>query len=64
MKTLIAPILLITVGLGWLLTTWNLLPGVNWINSEDRFRLRRLPIERYTTRADFKGMLALPELLS
>lgn len=40
------------------------LPGVNWVNSEDRFRLRRLPIERYTTPADFKGMLALPELLS
>jgi hypothetical protein len=29
-KTLILPILLIGVGVGWLLTTLNITPGVNW----------------------------------
>lgn len=29
-KTLILPILLIGVGIGWLLTTLNVTPGVNW----------------------------------
>ncbi len=30
-KTLAAPILIIAVGIGWLLTTHNVVPGVNWI---------------------------------
>jgi hypothetical protein len=30
-KTLILPLLLITVGTGWLLTTMGVAPGVNWI---------------------------------
>ena len=30
-KTLAAPILIITLGVGWLLTVHNILPGVNWI---------------------------------
>ena len=38
--------------------------GINNVNSLDRFSLRRLRVERYTTREDFKGMLALPELFS
>ena len=30
-KALAAPILIIALGIGWLLTTWNIVPGVNWI---------------------------------
>jgi hypothetical protein len=30
-KTLAAPVFIITLGLGWLLTVQNLVPGVNWI---------------------------------
>jgi len=30
-KSLAAPILIITLGLGWLLTNHNVLPGVNWV---------------------------------
>ena len=30
-KTLILPILLITVGAGWLLTTLGVMPGINWV---------------------------------
>jgi hypothetical protein len=30
-KSLVAPLLIITLGLGWLLTVNNLMPGVNWI---------------------------------
>jgi hypothetical protein len=30
-KSLTAPVLIITLGLGWLLTVNNLMPGVNWI---------------------------------
>jgi hypothetical protein len=31
MPRLIAPLLLIAVGIGWLLHTQNVIPGVNWI---------------------------------
>jgi hypothetical protein len=31
MKSLSAPILIITIGLGWLLTVHDIVPGVNWI---------------------------------
>jgi hypothetical protein len=31
MKKLVAPILIIALGVGWLLTTHNVVPGVNWI---------------------------------
>ena len=30
-KALAAPILIIALGVGWLLTTQNIVPGVNWI---------------------------------
>ena len=30
-KALVAPILIIALGVGWLLTTQNIVPGVNWI---------------------------------
>lgn len=30
-NTLIVPILLIGVGVGWLLTTLNITPGINWV---------------------------------
>jgi hypothetical protein len=30
-RPLAAPILMITLGVGWLLTVHNVLPGVNWI---------------------------------
>jgi hypothetical protein len=30
-KTLVFPILLITVGVGWLLTTLGVVPGVDWV---------------------------------
>ncbi len=30
-KTFAAPILIIALGIGWLLTTRNIVPGVNWI---------------------------------
>ena len=30
-KTLFIPILLITLGVGWLLTTLDVVPNVNWI---------------------------------
>ncbi len=30
-KSLAAPILIIALGLGWLLTTRNVVPGVNWV---------------------------------
>ena len=30
-KTLLLPILLITVGSGWLLTTLGVLPGIDWV---------------------------------
>ena len=30
-KTLLLPILLIAVGIGWLLTTLGVIPGVNWV---------------------------------
>ena len=30
-RTLVVPILLITVGSGWLLTVMEILPGINWI---------------------------------
>jgi hypothetical protein len=30
-KTLIIPILLITLGVGWLLTTLGIVPDVNWV---------------------------------
>ncbi|MEM6471748.1 MAG: hypothetical protein AAF802_19465 [Planctomycetota bacterium] len=30
-KTLLLPLLLITVGSGWLLSTLNVAPGINWI---------------------------------
>jgi len=31
MKTFALPILIIALGVGWLLTTMNVLPGVNWV---------------------------------
>ena len=37
--------------------------GVNAWPAADGFRLRRLPVERNTTRARFEGMLAFPKLL-
>lgn len=40
------------------------LSGVNDLRRLDRFRLKRLHVERYLTRADFMGMLALPEFLA
>ena len=40
------------------------IPGMNSLKNIDLFSLRRLRVERYTTREDFMGMLALPELLS
>ena len=40
------------------------IPGINCLKSLDLFSLRRLHVERYTTRDDFKCMLALPELMS
>jgi hypothetical protein len=30
-KALAAPILIIALGVGWLLTTRNIVPGVNWV---------------------------------
>jgi hypothetical protein len=30
-KSLAVPVLIITLGVGWLLTTQNIVPGVNWI---------------------------------
>ncbi|MCA9197193.1 MAG: hypothetical protein KDA87_06620 [Planctomycetales bacterium] len=30
-STLLVPVLLITVGTGWLLTTLNVIPGIDWI---------------------------------
>ncbi|MEQ8852472.1 hypothetical protein [Gimesia sp.] len=30
-KTLVIPLLIIAVGTGWLLTTLNVVPGLNWI---------------------------------
>ncbi len=30
-KALVAPILIIALGVGWLLTAQNIVPGVNWI---------------------------------
>jgi hypothetical protein len=30
-KTLILPILLVTIGIGWLLTTLGVAPGVDWV---------------------------------
>lgn len=30
-KTLVLPLLLITVGLGWLLTTLGIAPGIDWV---------------------------------
>lgn len=30
-KTLVIPLLIITIGTGWLLTTLNVVPGLNWI---------------------------------
>lgn len=38
--------------------------GVNDIAQLDHFRLKRLHIERYTSRSDFQGMLAMPNLLA
>lgn len=40
------------------------IPGINGLQNLELFSLRRLRVERYTTRDDFKGMLVLPELLS
>jgi len=37
-------------------------PGVNRIGSSDRFRLKRLAVERYTTRGMFSAALELPEI--
>jgi hypothetical protein len=31
MKSMVVPLLVIAVGLGWLLTVKNVLPGVNWV---------------------------------
>jgi hypothetical protein len=31
MKTLVVPILLITLGVGWLLTTWGVVPQIDWV---------------------------------
>jgi hypothetical protein len=31
LKTLAAPLMIIALGIGWLLTTQNIMPGVNWI---------------------------------
>lgn len=39
-------------------------PGVNPWPPADRYRLRRLHVERYTTRARFTGMLAFPRLFA
>jgi peptidoglycan/xylan/chitin deacetylase (PgdA/CDA1 family) len=39
-------------------------PGVNPWPPGDRYRLRRLHVERYTTRARFTGMLAFPSLFA
>ncbi|QDU00248.1 hypothetical protein [Gimesia aquarii] len=30
-KTLILPLLIISIGIGWLLTTLGIVPGINWI---------------------------------
>ncbi len=40
------------------------LTGTNNLNRLDHFRLKRLHVERDTTREDFEGMLACPELLA
>lgn len=37
-------------------------PGANRLGSLDRFRLRRQHVERYTSNADFSGLLSLPEI--
>ncbi|NQT12780.1 MAG: hypothetical protein HQ582_08525 [Planctomycetes bacterium] len=29
-RTLVFPVLLIAVGVGWLLTVWNVAPGIDW----------------------------------
>ncbi|MBK8323921.1 MAG: polysaccharide deacetylase family protein [Betaproteobacteria bacterium] len=39
-------------------------PGVSRFPFEDAFRVRRLHVERYTTRARFAAMLALPEVFA
>jgi peptidoglycan/xylan/chitin deacetylase (PgdA/CDA1 family) len=39
-------------------------PGVSPWPPEDAFRVRRLHVERYTTRARFVAMLALPEIFA
>lgn len=38
------------------------LPGVNSMKRMDRFRLKRLHVERYVDRDEFRAMLALPEI--
>jgi peptidoglycan/xylan/chitin deacetylase (PgdA/CDA1 family) len=38
--------------------------GVNDVSKLDHFRLKRLHVERYTSRSDFQGMLAMPNLLA
>ena len=40
------------------------LPGINYLSTLDRFSIKRLHVERYTTRADFEAMLALPGLFA
>ncbi len=38
--------------------------GVNNLEDLDYFRLKRLHVERYTSRSDFQGMLAFPRFLA
>lgn len=40
------------------------LNGTNHISRLEKYSLRRLHVERYTTREDFTGMLAMPEILA
>jgi hypothetical protein len=40
------------------------LNGTNRISRLEHFSLKRLHVERYTTRDDFTGMLSMPEILA
>ena len=39
------------------------LPGTNRLSASNRFALKRIPVERYTTRRMFAAALELPELM-
>ena len=40
------------------------MPGINYFNTLNRFELKRIHIERYTSNSMFKSMLSFPELFS